>query len=149
MSAENEIVAEIYSVLTGDDTLMNDSGIDPETGLAREIQVYGQPTESAQLPYVRITLTDALPLDEEGFQITTPVAGIIGLLVNVFSDWEPEVRSIAARLRYLLGEHAVSTTGFKGWTRLESTDYYDDNLSDPDHVIRSAALRVRCILEPA
>ena len=149
MSMENELLAAVYSLLNGDSTLKNSSGINPLTGAARALTIHNQVTQNQAVPYVRITLTDLVPMDDEPFNYGyVPTAKSIFLLVDAFSDYEPEVFNISARLQALLGHYEITTTTYHGSTWLQSVDYFTDNTSDVDRVYRRASLRVRCNLEP-
>lgn len=146
----NEVVAVVYGVLNGDTTLLN-SGINPATGAARSVRVVGQGRQGDDLPLVRVTLDsagllepDAIPHDDT----TQPTAERVMLLVNVFSDFEPETRKIVDRAKTLLRHYPFETGAIKGYTWLDSATFYTDDTTFPDRVVRSAALRIRCTVEP-
>lgn len=147
MSLENELVAAIYTLLSEDTVLTDDSGIHPETEAARAVAVYKQVQEKAPLPYVRITLTDGLALDEQPFDFSQAAGRVLNLTVNVFSDWEPEVRNVAARMIVLLQNYQITTDGFRGWSWWEAIDFYTDDQTDPDRPVYAAAIRLRCTME--
>lgn len=149
-SPENELLAAIYSALSGDATLLA-SGIDPATGTARSLTgVYNKPAEDAVTPYVRITLTDSIPLNTEAYGFTDqPTERTISLLVNAISEYEPETLSIANRLQELLRNRQVATANFSGGTWVTDCAFYIDNQSFPNRLYNIAALRVRCNMEPS
>lgn len=134
-----------YSLLSNDTPLLT-SGIDPHTGNARAVAILNQVSQNQRFPYVRVTLSDEIPLSEETHG--EPQAGEVHhdtlfLAIDVFSDHEPEVWSITARLKDLLRHAKLSGSGFVGYTWLDSVDYFTDNQSDPNKIIRRASMRVR------
>jgi hypothetical protein len=148
---DNELIGAINSALTGDTTLLA-SGINPASGASRAVAIYGQPEPEAAFPYVRMQLSDTLPLEGEqaephGF-VNPPYAEELYLMLSVFSEYEPETRKIAARLKYLLNGYQIVTANYQGWTWINSCVYFAENVVDPDRVVRRANVRVRCILEP-
>jgi len=147
VSLENELVGAIYDLLSADTTLTAGSGINPDDESARAIPVYKHVLPNAPTPYVRISLTDGLALEEQPFDFSQATSRVVNLTVNVFSDWEPEVRNVAARVLALLQNYEITTDNFRGWSWWVATDFYDDNQSDPDRIIRAAALRLRCTME--
>lgn len=145
----NELVTDVFGVLSADATLLA-SGINPQTGAGRSVRVVGQGAQADALPIVRVTLTDSQLLEPEAIPhdySTQPTAERVMLLVNVFSDFEPETRKIADRVKYLLRHKQVNVSGAVGFTWLDSATFYTDNVSFPDRVLRVCAIRVRCTLE--
>jgi hypothetical protein len=145
----NEIVTDVYGALSEDATLLS-SGINPQTGASRSVRVVGQAAQADPLPFVRVTLTDSALLEPDAVPHdydTQPTAERVMLLVNVFSDFEPEVRKIAHRVQELLRHRQVVTAGYRGFTWLDSCVFYTDNQSDPDRVLRVSAIRVRATME--
>ena len=148
MSIELELLGAVYSLLNGDSTLKNSTGINPLTGAARALTIHNQVVQNQAVPYVRITLTDSVPIDSEPFGYGyVPTAKSIFLLVDAFSDWEPECFAISARLQTLLGHYEITTATYHGSTWIQSVTYFTDNTSDTEHIYRRASLRVRCNLE--
>lgn len=146
---EQELLAAVFALLNGDTILKTQSGINPANGSARNVAVFNQAPDNTPVPYVRIALTDTLLLDAEPMDYQTqPQAKTISLLVTAFSDYEPEVFGISARLQTLLRHQEITTANYHGSTWLTSVDYYTDNITDPDHLYRVAAVRVRANLEP-
>lgn len=148
-SAEKEMLVWLYSTLNGDTELKTTTGINPTNGAARAVSVYNQPPQDAPLPFVRFSLSDTLPVAEPTFDLTTqPVQKSVFLTIGCFSDYEPEVLAISARVQALTQHAAIVTQHFQGWSWLQSVDYLEDNQSDPDRIIQHASIRVRCIVEP-
>lgn len=146
----NELIAAIYSLLSGDATLLA-SGIVPSTGGTRAVAIVGEGAPGQSMPFVRVSLTDsnlAEPDAEPHDYTTQPTTERVMLLVNVFSDNEPEVRKVATRLKELLRHAQVTTTNYQGFTWWDSGTFYTDNVSNPDQIVRVCSIRVRCILEP-
>jgi len=149
VSPETELLAWVSGVLNGDTELKTQTGLNPASGAARAVAIYNRVAPDAAVPYVRFHLTDSLPIDDEPFDVdSAPEAHQIGVMVNVFSDYEPEVLKIAARCRDLLKHSAITTANFNGSSWLGPIDYFTDNLSEPDRVFRRASMRVGCRLQP-
>lgn len=147
----NELIANVYSALSGDATLLA-SGINPASGASRTVTVVGQGKQSDVLPLVRITLTDSALLEPDAIPhdfSTQPEAERVMLLVNVFSDYEPECRAVAHRVHELLRHRQITTTNFTGFTWADSSTFYADGVSFPDRIVRVCALRVSCRMEPS
>lgn len=148
-SAEKETLAWLYSTLNNDTELKTLTGINPATGTARAVAVYNHPPQDAPLPFVRYSVSDTLPVADATFDIATqPVQKSVFVTIGCFSEYEPEMLAISARVQALTQHAAITTTNFNGWSWLQSVDYLEDNQSDPDRIIQHASLRVRCIVEP-
>jgi hypothetical protein len=87
-------------------------------------------------------------IDDEPMEYSfVPTAQRLGLLIDVFSDYEPESYAIAAQVKAALQHTEVTTTNYHGSTWLKSIDYFVDNTSNPDRVIRRASIRILTNLE--
>ena len=142
-SVEKELLAAIWSTLNGDTELKTSTGINPGTGAARAVAIYNQPVENAPVPYVRFTIDSTRNVEGEPFEYSyTPSAKAVGFMLDVFSDYEPEVLAISTRLQALLQHKEITTTHFHGSTWLTNVVYFVDNLSNPDRLYRRANLRL-------
>jgi hypothetical protein len=117
--------------------------------VSRAVVVVEEPIQDLPVPYARVTVTDTTVFDEEphgyGYQ---PDTRTIRVVVNVFSDWGTEARSIAAAIEALLVHHQIDTDDMRGWTWMEEpARFYDDNTSDPNQVFRVAALVFRATVQ--
>ena len=147
-SVDKEVLGAIFTILNADTALKTATGINPSTGASRPVAVHNQIAQNQPVPYVRITLTDSVLLDDEAFDYTQPTCESVFVLVNVFSTYQPETFNISSRLKFLLKHREITTAHYHGSTWLVSTDYFQDNQTQPDSVYQVAALRVRVNLEP-
>jgi len=144
MIAELEILGWVVSALKA----ANITGLNPNTGNSRTVAVYNEVKQNAFVPYVRVSFTDTLNIETEPMDYAfVPTAKAINLIVNVFSDYSPEALNIASQIQTVLQHTEVTTTNYHGNTWFKSCDFYDDN-SNPDRLLRCAALRIECRIEP-
>lgn len=154
MSLKSELVAAVYSLLSGDSTLTASSGITPPggpgtPGAVRSVAVVGQVDPGRALPYVRIDVTGSKPISDEPFDFGQCQTQEVEIWLKVFSDWEPEARSVAERLEVLLQNRQITTTHFRGSSWWLDTSFATDNLTDPDRLIRMADVRIGFRMEAA
>jgi hypothetical protein len=146
---EREIRGFIFAVLNDDTELTTQTGIDKSSGDPRPVTIYNEVTQDAQVPYVRVTLTDTRAIEDEPFGYDfVPTANAGMLLVDVFSDFETEMFNIAARLKVLLQHKEITTAHYHGSTWFKSADFFVDNTTNPDRVLRRASIRVQANVEP-
>ena len=146
-SAKVELLTAVYSLLSTDAQLLN-SGINPQTGASRTVAIYNQVTPNAVMPYVRITLTDAITLTDETFDYASPTVQTISLAVDTFSDYEKECFTIADRLEVLLNNVPFTSAHYQGYTWHRGSTFFADNQTTPDKVIRRGNMRMRANVEP-
>ena len=142
---ETEILAWVVTTLKA----ASITGINPNTGNSRTVAVYNQVKQDAFVPYIRVSFTDTLNLEDEPFGYTfVPTAKTINLLVNVFSDYEPEVLTIASQIQTALQHAEITTINYHGSTWFKSCDFYVDNTASPDRLLRCAGIRIETRVEP-
>jgi hypothetical protein len=147
-SPEKELLGAVFTILN-ETELKTQTGINPATGAARAVGVYNMPPQDAAMPFVRFSISDTIPLSSESYDIESqPTAKTIFVTVDCFSEYEPELLTMSARVQALLQHAAIVTLHFTGSSWFTAADYLVENETDPDRVIRHAALRMRCNLEP-
>jgi len=147
-SVKIEFLAAVHSILSGDTELLTATGINSQKSSARAVAVYNQVQQNAPVPYVRITLTDSITLQDEPYDYGQPTVQMISLLVDTFSDYEKECFAITDRLEFLLNNKPITTTHFTGSTWHKGTTFLTENYANPDRVLRHGSMRVRANLEP-
>lgn len=145
-SMEVELLTAVYSLLSVNADLLA-SGINPVSGSGRTVAVFNQVAQNAPVPYVRITLTDTVPLQDEPYSYVAPTARTLSMLVDVFSDYEKEVFNIASCLESVLENHQFTTTHYNGSVWPTGTTFFTDNTTNPDRVLRRASMRLRANLQ--
>ena len=143
--AELEILGSLFTTIS----TAGVTGTDPATGSSRAVTFYNMPVPDAAYPYVRITITDTTNIETEPMNFGfVPTVKSIMVMVDSFSDYEPESFSIGSQLQTLVQHLQLNTTNFNGNTWLKSVTYFDDNMTTPDRVERRATLRVECRVQP-
>lgn len=143
-SFELETLAGVLSLLNGDTELTTETGIDPQTGAARSVSIVNTVNPDQPVPYIRVFLSDSLPLQDEPFQYTVIQAQTVSLSINVFSDYELETIKVTERVRALTENTPLSTANFTGsmWNRGITIQTQDT--TNPTKVYYVAFLRLRC-----
>lgn len=146
---ELQTLGAVNTLLQADTELTTQGGINPATGAPRAVKIYNQPVPNAKVPYVRLSLTDLLPLTPETHNVGTLDSYSIFILVDVFSEYEPEVWKIVGLIKGLIGDAELTTADYHGFIRFENGQFFVDNITVPDFVFRRASLRFRCNMAPA
>ncbi len=142
---ELEVLAFVVAALKA----ANITGINPSTGNSRTVAIFNQVKQDAFVPYLRCTLTDTLNLDTEPYSYSfVPTAKTIHVMVDSFSDYEPESFSLAAQIQAALQHQEITTTNYHGSTWLTASDYFVDNITNPDRIVRRASIRIEARVEP-